>query len=155
MGNNSEPVAESQREQSNFLGCAADIVSAYVGQNQIPLADLPTLIKSIYGALSGLSKPEPSIDPPAALKPAVSIRKSITDDYLICLEDGAKLKVLKRYLRSYYNMSPSDYRTRWGLPSDYPMVAPNYAKARSEAAKRIWQDRLSPAAQRGRKRKAG
>ena len=90
----------------------------------------------------------------APKEPAVAIKKSVTADYIICLEDGAKLKMLKRYLRTHYNMSPEDYRAKWGLPSDYPMVAPNYAQARSEMAKRIGLGRISPPAGRGRKRKA-
>ncbi|MFT3810513.1 MAG: MucR family transcriptional regulator [Micropepsaceae bacterium] len=133
---------------------ATGIVSAYVGRNQILQSDLPVLIKSVYDALAGLSQPSADVEAPAALKPAVSVRKSVTDDYIICLEDGAKLKMLKRYLRTHYDMSPDEYRAKWGLPSDYPMVAPNYAQARSEMAKRIGLGKLTPVSGRGRKKKA-
>ncbi|KPF78906.1 MucR family transcriptional regulator [Brevundimonas sp. AAP58] len=114
----------------------ADIVSAYVGNNTVAAAELPSLISNIHAALSTVSTgvveaaPEPK-------EPAVPIRKSISPDYLICLEDGRKFKSLKRHLRTKYDMSPEEYRAKWGLPKDYPMVAPNYAKARSELAKQM------------------
>jgi len=141
-------------DKSDLLEYATGIVAAYVGRNQILQTDLPVLIKSVYEALAGLSQPAGEAALPAALKPAVPVKKSVTDDYIICLEDGAKLKMLKRYLRTHYDMSPDDYRAKWGLPSDYPMVAPNYAQARSEMAKRIGLGKLTPAAGRGRKKKA-
>ena len=112
------------------------IVSAHVGHNNVAQGDLPALIAQVYGALSGLGKAAESTAP-ARPEPAVSIRKSITPDYLICLEDGKKLKMLKRHLTSAYNMTPDEYRQRWGLPADYPMVAPNYAQQRSTLAKTI------------------
>lgn len=141
-------------DKSDLLEYATGIVAAYVGRNQILQTDLPGLIKSVFDALAGLSQPSGEAALPAALKPAVPVKKSVTDDYIICLEDGAKLKMLKRYLRTHYDMSPDDYRAKWGLPSDYPMVAPNYAQARSEMAKRIGLGKLTPAAGRGRKKKA-
>lgn len=123
-------------ETSELLEMTADIVSAYVGNNSVDASDLPGVIQSVHAALvsvkSGGVEPEPEPQ-----EPAVSIRKSITPDYLICLEDGRKFKSLKRHLRTKYDMSPEEYRTKWGLPKDYPMVAPNYAKARSELAKQM------------------
>ncbi len=113
----------------------AQIVSAHVANNSVAQTDLPTLITQVFGALSGLGKvPEPAAARP---EPAVPIRKSVTPDYLVCLEDGKKLKMLKRHLASAYNMTPEQYRKRWGLPADYPMVAPNYAQQRSSLAKSI------------------
>ena len=112
------------------------IVSAHVGHNNVAQGDLPALIAQVYGALSGLGQAaEP--EAPARPEPAVSIRKSITPDYIVCLEDGKKLKMLKRHLASAYNMTPDQYRERWGLPLDYPMVAPGYAEQRSKLAKQI------------------
>ena len=113
-----------------------EIVSAYVGNNSVSSTDLPGLIQSIHRALSGVSQPLEAVDS-APKEPAVSIKKSITPDFLICLEDGRKFKSLKRHLRTKYNLSPEDYRARWGLPKDYPMVAPNYARARSDLAKQM------------------
>ena len=114
----------------------ADVVAAYVSNNSIPTSQLAELIRSVHNSLSGLTgQPvEPKVEP---LKPAVPIRKSIHPDYLICLEDGKKLKMLKRHLRSTYNMTPDEYRAKWGLAPDYPMVAPNYARQRSAFAKEI------------------
>ena len=113
-----------------------DIVSAYVGNNSVGSAELPSLIQSVYRALSGVGGVEAPMEP-APKEPAVSVKKSITADYLICLEDGRKFKSLKRHLRTKYNMSPEDYRAKWGLAKDYPMVAPNYARARSDLAKQM------------------
>jgi len=119
---------------ANYIELAADIVSAYVSNNSVPSGDLPSLINDVHLALVkvGGSGGETSSEAP---KPAVPVKKSITPDYIICLEDGKKFKSLKRHLRTQYNMTPEQYRDRWGLPSDYPMVAPNYAKARSQLAK--------------------
>ncbi len=147
-------IVASSNDKSELLEYATGIVAAYVGRNQILQSDLPGLIKSVYDALAGLAQPTADVLAPSALKPAIPIKKSVTDEYIICLEDGAKLKMLKRYLRTHYDMSPDDYRAKWGLPSDYPMVAPNYAQARSEMAKRIGLGKLSPASGRGRKKKA-
>ncbi len=119
-----------------LLRMTADVVAAYVSNNMLPTAQLAEVISAVYLSLRGLdskggdAKGEP-------LKPAVPVRKSITPDYLICLEDGKKLKMLKRHLRSTYNMTPDDYRQKWALPADYPMVAPNYAQQRSAFAKKI------------------
>lgn len=118
----------------NLVSLSADIVAAYVSNNSVRTADLPSLIASIHAALLGLGK---KLAEPAAEKPVppVSLKKSISADYLICLEDGKKFKSLKRHLRTAYNMTPEEYRVKWGLPADYPMVAPNYAEARSSLAK--------------------
>lgn len=113
----------------------AEIVSAYVGHNDVPAEDLSGLIHKVYAALV---QAENGSSPPAErVEPAVSARKSITPDYLVCLEDGKKFKSLKRHLRTHYNLSPEEYRTKWNLPRDYPMVAPNYAQARSKLAKKM------------------
>ena len=121
-------------DKPELLEMTADIVSAYVGNNTVSAETLPSLIASIHAALSGVSN-GPVEAEPEPKEPAVPIRKSIAPDFLICLEDGRKFKSLKRHLRTKYDMSPEDYRAKWGLPKDYPMVAPNYAKARSELAK--------------------
>ena len=123
-------------EKSEVIEMTADIVSAYVGNNTVSAADLPGLIQSVHRALAGVSTgAEPEAAQPK--EPAVPIRRSITPDYLVCLEDGRKFKSLKRHLRTKYNMSPEEYRSKWGLAKDYPMVAPNYAKARSDLAKQM------------------
>src|SRR4051794_3735553 len=115
-------------EKSEFIELTADIVAAYVGNNSVSAAELPKLIQSIHDAISGVSTGQAEA-PAAPQAPAVSVRKSITPDFLICLEDGRRFKSLKRHLRTKYDMSPEDYRAKWGLPKDYPMVAPNYAAA--------------------------
>ncbi|MBH0237108.1 MucR family transcriptional regulator [Methylobrevis albus] len=118
------------------IDLAAEIVAAYVSNNTVPASELPSLIFEVVGALNRVhggpveSEPEP-------VKPAVPLKKSVTPDYIICLEDGKKFKSLKRHLRTHYNLSPEEYREKWGLPADYPMVAPNYAAARSELAKKM------------------
>ncbi len=114
----------------------ANIVSAYVSNNTLAPAELPALIQSVHLALTRLATPQPAHanEPP---KPAVSPRKSVFDDHIICLEDGKKFKSLKRHLRSHYDLSPAQYREKWGLDANYPMVAPNYAKARSRLAKQM------------------
>ena len=119
-----------------LLRMTADVVAAYVSNNTLATGQLADVIHAVYNSLRGLEGQiaEAPIEP---LKPAVPVRKSITPEYLICLEDGKKLKMLKRHLRSTYNMTPDDYRTKWSLPSDYPMVAPKYAEQRSEFAKKI------------------
>lgn len=123
-------------DKSEIIEMTADIVSAYVGNNSVSAADLPSLIQSVHRALSGVTAgPEPVEATPK--EPAVPVKRSITPDHLVCLEDGRKFKSLKRHLRTKYNMSPEDYRAKWGLPKDYPMVAPNYAKARSDLAKQM------------------
>lgn len=121
---------------SNYIELAADIVSAYVSNNSVAAADLPALINDVHAALNRVSTG--AVETVAeAPKPAVPLKKSVTSDYIICLEDGKKFKSLKRHLRTQYNMSPEEYREKWGLPADYPMVAPNYAAARSELAKKM------------------
>ncbi len=122
--------------QSELLRLSADIVAAYVGQNTIQAAAVPDIIRTVHETLKGLGDPQPS-RPTERQKPAVPISRSIADDHIVCLEDGKKLKMLKRYLRSRYNMSPEEYRRKWGLPPDYPMVAPAYAARRSDFAKQI------------------
>jgi len=118
-----------------LLGLTAQIVSAHVSHNPVPAAELPGLIQEVFRTLSGVgSHPAPEPERP---QPAVPIKKSITPGYLICLEDGKKLKMLKRHLKTSYNLSPEQYRERWGLPADYPMVAPDYARHRSSLAKKI------------------
>jgi predicted transcriptional regulator len=111
-------------------------VSAYVGNNAVSAGDLPALIQAVHGALTGVSGQAEVVEA-APKEPAVPIKRSITPEFLICLEDGRKFKSLKRHLRTKYNMSPEDYRAKWGLAKDYPMVAPNYAKARSDLAKQM------------------
>ena len=122
--------------KSEIIEMTTDIVSAYVGNNSINAADVPALIQNVHKALSQVTSGEDAT-PQAPQEPAVSVRKSITPDYLICLEDGRKFKSLKRHLRTKYDMSPEEYRSKWNLPEDYPMVAPNYAKARSDLAKQM------------------
>lgn len=128
-------MTESMTDHSELLALTSDIVAAHVSNNAVPMADLPGLIATVFGTLAGLGADE--VEPEIELKPAVPIKKSITDDYIVCLEDGKKLKMLKRHLKTSYNMSPEDYRAKWGLPMDYPMVAPNYAMKRQELAKKI------------------
>jgi predicted transcriptional regulator len=119
-----------------LLVLTAEIVAAHVGHNRVGTAEVSELITQVYGALAGLGQDEAPA-PSEELKPAVSIRSSVKPDYIVCLEDGKKLTMLKRYLRSRYGMSPEEYRTKWGLPADYPMVAPNYADRRRTLAKEI------------------
>lgn len=119
-----------------LVDLTADIVSAYVSHNVIPASELPTLINDIHGALGTLVGRPPEA-PKEEQKPAVPPKKSITPDYLICLEDGKRFKSLKRHLKTHYDLSPDQYREKWGLPSDYPMVAPSYAEARSRLAKEM------------------
>jgi predicted transcriptional regulator len=121
---------------SNFIGLTAEIVSAYVSNNTVASGDIPALINQVHAALQRVSsgQAEPSSEP---LKPAVPIKRSINPDFIVCLEDGKKFKSLKRHLRTQYDMTPEQYREKWGLPPDYPMVAPNYAAARSQLAKQM------------------
>jgi predicted transcriptional regulator len=123
-------------DKADIFEMTADIVAAYVSNNSIAATDLPALIQNVHKALSGVNLPPEPVEV-AAKEPAVSLKRSITPDYLVCLEDGRKFKSLKRHLRTKYNMSPEDYRAKWGLSKDYPMVAPNYAKARSDLAKQM------------------
>ena len=122
-------------EESELLEMTVEIVSSYVANNALQAGALPDLIKTVHTTIMGLAHHEEV--PREKLEPAVSIAKSVTPEYIVCLEDGRKLKMLKRYLRTRYDMTPEEYRTKWGLPADYPMVAPNYAKLRSRHAKQI------------------
>ena len=124
-----------QHRSSELMALTTDIVASHVSNNTVAVADLPSLIQQVYAALSGLGNaPAGSASRP---HPAVPIKKSVLPEYIVCLEDGKKLKMLKRHLKTRYNMSPEEYRERWGLPSDYPMVAPAYAQQRSDLAKKI------------------
>ena len=122
--------------KDDLVDMAATIVSAYVSANELPPQELPRLIQTVYSALRDVASAAPSAQD-SNQEPAVAIRKSVTADYIICLEDGKKFKSLKRHLRTRYAMNPDEYRAKWGLPHDYPMVAPNYAKERSNLAKRM------------------
>ena len=121
--------------EDTLLTLTADIVAAHVSNNSVAVNDLPVLIQNVHSALNGLGTP--AEEPQAKLEPAVSIRSSIKPDYIVCLEDGKKLKMLKRHLMTHYNMTPDEYRQKWGLNADYPMVAPNYAEQRRTLAKKI------------------
>ncbi len=121
--------------KNDLLTLTTEIVSSHVANNAVAVTDLPDLIRQVYGTLATVeSGPEVAPEPP---QPAVPVKKSITPEYLVCLEDGRKLKMLKRHLKTAYDMTPEQYRERWKLPKDYPMVAPNYAKQRSKLAKKI------------------
>ena len=117
-----------------LISSTSEIVAAYLSRNPVPVSEIPSLVKLVYNSLTNLS-PENLHHHDSKLTPAVPIQKSVMPDYIICLEDGKKMKMLKRYLKTAYGMTPNQYRTRWGLPADYPMVAPNYAKRRSSLAK--------------------
>ncbi len=123
------------KASNNVLTLAAKIVSSYVSNNKVGATELPDIIQSVYSSLLALGNENSPESKPK--NPAVSIKRSITDEHIICLEDGKKLKMLKRYLRTRFGLSPDEYRRKWGLPADYPMVAPAYAKRRSEFAKQI------------------
>ncbi|MER8823287.1 MucR family transcriptional regulator [Mesorhizobium sp. M0991] len=125
---------EADNNIDALIELTADVVSAYVTNNPVPVSDLPALIDQVHAALKGTIG-NVSAEIPEALKPAVPIRKSVTPDYIICLDDGKKFKSLKRHLSSRYGLTPDDYRAKWGLGADYPMVAPNYAASRSALAK--------------------
>jgi len=120
----------------NYIELTAEIVSAYVSNNTVSAGDIPSLINQVHAALARVSGKSGDV-PAEPLKPAVSVKKSITPEYVVCLEDGKKFKSLKRHLRTQYNMTPEQYRDKWGLGADYPMVAPNYAAARSQLAKQM------------------
>ena len=130
-----ETVAPKIAEEE-LLRMTTDVVAAYVSNNTLPTAQLAEVINAVYSSLKSLEGQVAQVQP-EPLKPAIPIRKSVTPEFLICLEDGKKLKMLKRHLRSTYNMTPDEYRSKWGLAPDYPMVAPNYAERRSEFAKKI------------------
>lgn len=131
-----DEMSESDGKSMELIELTGEIVAAYVSNNPVQSGDLPALIHDVHTALDKLAAGGAE-QPQEAPKPAVPIRKSITPDYIICLEDGKKFKSLKRHLRTHYDLSPEEYREKWGLPADYPMVAPNYAKARSQLAKKM------------------
>jgi len=131
-----------------LITLTSDIVAAHVSNNSVSVEDLPLLITNVYGALSGLGQAAPAVE--KLPEPAVSIRSSVKPDHIVCLEDGKKLKMLKRHLMTHYNLTPDQYRQRWGLAADYPMVAPNYAEKRRDLAKKIGLGR-KPGPRRGRK----
>jgi predicted transcriptional regulator len=133
-----------------LITLTSDIVAAHVSNNSVAVSDLSVLITNVYGALAGLG--QVAAAPEVMPEPAVSIRSSVKPDFITCLEDGKKLKMLKRHLMTHYNLTPDQYRARWGLASDYPMVAPNYAEKRRELAKKIGLGR-KPGQKRGRKPK--
>jgi predicted transcriptional regulator len=146
-------------DKPEIIEMTADIVAAYVSNNSVSSADLPAVIQQVHRALAGVLDGATAQEPAPPATPAVSIKKSITPDYLICLEDGRKFKSLKRHLRTKYDMSPEQYRAKWNLPKDYPMVAPNYAQARSALAKQMGlgqggRKAAAPAAKATRARKA-
>ena len=134
-----------------LITLTSDIVAAHVSNNSVSVGDLPALISNVYSALAALGNAAPVVE--ELPEPAVSIRSSVKPDHIVCLEDGKKLKMLKRHLMTHYNLTPDQYRARWSLPSDYPMVAPNYAEKRRELAKKIGLGR-KPEVKRGRPAKA-
>jgi len=133
-----------------LITLTSDIVAAHVSNNNVAVDEVPALISNVYGALAGLGKAPEVVETPP--EPAVPIRSSVKPDYLVCLEDGKKMKMLKRHLMTHYNLTPEEYRQRWNLPADYPMVAPNYAEKRRELAKKIGLGR-TPGQKRGRRKK--
>lgn len=136
---------------TELLGYTSEIVASYLSANTVPSNDIPALIERVYKTLSNVGSPSGTLsDRP---QPAVSIKKSVTPEYIVCLEDGKKLKMLKRHLKSAYNLTPEQYRERWGLPSDYPMVAPNYAEKRSKLAKNIGLGKLKKKSTKSRRKK--
>jgi predicted transcriptional regulator len=122
-------------ERAELLKQTVSIVSAYLSNNDVPSEEIPKLLTAVFEQLSALDEPQPRAA--ELLSPAVPVGLSVTDEYIVCLEDGKKLKMLKRYLRTHFDLSPEEYRAKWGLPPDYPMVAPNYAALRSDRAKSI------------------
>jgi predicted transcriptional regulator len=143
--------AVDENNNNDPIHLASDIVAAYVSNNKVNAEDLPTLLQHVYGAVSNLIGNAYGFS--GQRNPAVPIDKSITPDFVICLEDGKKLKMLKRYLRTHYNLTPEEYRRKWGLPADYPMVAPNYAKRRSQFARDIGLGTTATTKRRGAKKR--
>ena len=132
----SQETNQQKAEQGDILRMTAEVVSAYVGNNSLPATELPDVISTVYGTLQRVNGVLAPINGHAR-KAAITVRRSITPDYIVCLEDGKKLKMLKRHLRTVYGLTPDEYHSKWGLPSDYPMVAPNYSKQRSAFAKKL------------------
>jgi predicted transcriptional regulator len=122
--------------RTDLVELTAEIVAAYVSKNNVPVSELPSLIGNVHDALSRATN-RGGVPEREELKPAVTVKRSVTPDYIVCLEDGKKFKSLKRHLRTHYKLSPDEYRAKWNLPHDYPMVAPNYAAARSQLAKKM------------------
>lgn len=145
-----EETALETLDRSELLALTSEIVSSHVSNNAVNQQDLSSMIENVFSTLEGLGAPKE--EPTEELKPAVSIKKSVTDEHIICLEDGRKLKMLKRHLATAYSMTPEEYRARWGLPHDYPMVAPAYARKRQELAKKIGLGRKPAAKTRGKKK---
>ena len=140
-------VYDDDLDTTDLVRVSASIVAAYVGQNHVPQSGIPDLIAMVHSAFVGLEMDEtPQIVAVERKKPAVPVSRSVQQDYIVCLEDGARLKMLKRYIRSRFNLSPDEYRRKWGLPADYPMVAPTYAATRSALAKKIGLGRGSKSA---------
>ncbi len=142
---NAEPV-----DRAGMLRMTAEVVSAYLSNNSLPPSQIPDVIRTVYDTLGGFGSAGDARNP--ALKPAVPIKRSVRPEHIVCLEDGKKLKMLKRHLRTTYNLTPAEYRAKWGLPADYPMVAPNYAAQRSAFAKKIGLGRNAPGQVRHRAR---
>jgi predicted transcriptional regulator len=143
--------AVEKTSRSDILRMAVDVVSAYIGHNSLSSSQIPEIIQTVFSSLQQLGERGPG-GHGEALKPAVPIKKSLAPDYLICLEDGKKMKMLKRHLRTAFNMTPDEYRAKWGLPADYPMVAPNYAEQRSAFAKKIGLGRKPQGERRGKRK---
>ena len=133
----SQESMQQKAERGEILRMTAEVVAAYVGNNSLPATQLSDVINTVYGTLNRVNGKNGAAVNGHAQKAAVSVRRSVTPDYIICLEDGKKLKMLKRHLRTVYGLTPDEYRAKWGLPTDYPMVAPNYSKQRSAFAKKI------------------
>jgi predicted transcriptional regulator len=136
----SEQQTDGGQNKPNLLGLTADIVASYLRHNQVPVSELPTILRRIHDSLGEMSGQTPAAT--ANLVPAIPAKKSVSDEFIICLEDGKKLRTLKRYLKTQYNLTPEQYRAKWGLPRDYPMVAPAYARLRSAFAKKIGLGRV-------------
>lgn len=145
-----EPNEQDFVSEQNEVDLTADIVSSYVANNSVPVSELAALIHNVHHALTQLGRPV--VHDSKQQEPAISVRKSVTPDFIICLEDGKKFKSLKRHLHTRYNMTPAEYRAKWGLPSDYPMVAPNYSAARSNLANAMGLGRKAAAAKGRRAR---
>ncbi|MBI5163298.1 MAG: MucR family transcriptional regulator [Magnetospirillum sp.] len=147
-------ISPDKLQRDDLLRMAVDVVAAYVSKNPLPAGQIPEVIHTVYASLSSLENGQPEAKAEAP-KPAIAVKKSVTPDYIICLEDGKKLKMLKRHLRTTYNMTPDEYRAKWGLPPDYPMVAPNYAAQRSDFAKKIGLGRKASEAEEKPARRKG
>lgn len=140
-----DAIADKNARDSQLIDLTAEVVTAYVGNNPVPANDLPNLISEIHTAFSRIRGVEPVVMEAEKPKPAVNPKRSVHDDYIVCLEDGKKFKSLKRHLSAHYDMTPEQYREKWGLPADYPMVAPNYSAARSRLAKKTGLGRKAKA----------